>query len=95
MLKRLDGFAPEILAGTRILVGTFLAWDGVEKVLWAFGGIPEGGPAAIVGVAGAVELFGGALAAGRSSALLFLSRSRSILRGCATCARRRVGRPGW
>jgi putative oxidoreductase len=63
MPKRLDRFAPQVLGATRILVGIMLACHGAQKVLGAFGGVPEGVPALIVWVAGPIELIGGALLA--------------------------------
>ena len=63
MFKRLEKFAPHILGATRILVGTLLACHGAQKVLGAFGGVPAGTPAAILWIAGSIELFGGALMA--------------------------------
>jgi putative oxidoreductase len=63
MYRTLERFAPQILAVTRILVGTLLAAHGAQKVLGAFGGPPAGAPAAIVWVAGPIELVGGALMA--------------------------------
>ena len=64
MLRKLENRAPEILALTRILVGILIASHGAQKVLGAFGGVPEGVPAFIVWVAGPIELFGGLLMAG-------------------------------
>jgi putative oxidoreductase len=63
MFKRLQSFAPQILAITRVLVGISLATHGAQKLLGAFGGIPEGVPAFIVWTAGPIELVGGALMA--------------------------------
>ena len=63
MLKRLQPFAPQILAITRVLVGISVATRGAQKLLGAFGGIPEGVPAFIVWIAGPIELVGGALMA--------------------------------
>lgn len=64
MFHRLEKFAPQILGVTRILVGTLLACHGAQKVLGAFGGLPAGVPmTAILWVAGAIELLGGALLA--------------------------------
>ena len=63
MFKRLESFAPQILGSTRILIGTFLACHGAQKVLGSFGGVPPGTPAGIVWTAGTIELFGGALMA--------------------------------
>ena len=63
MFKRLQPFAPHILAITRMLVGISLATHGAQKLLGAFGGIPEGVPAFIVWIAGPIELVGGALMA--------------------------------
>lgn len=63
MSKRLERFAPEILGATRILIGTLLACHGAQKVLGAFGGAPAGAPAAILWIAGPIELVGGALMA--------------------------------
>lgn len=63
MFRRLEGLAPEILAGARILVGTVFACNGAQKLLGVFGGTPAGTPAAIVFIAGGIELFGGALMA--------------------------------
>lgn len=64
MFRRLEELAPEILAGARILVGTLFACDGAQKVLGVFGGTPVGAPAAIVFIAGGIELCVGALLAG-------------------------------
>ena len=65
MFKKLEPFAPQILAVTRMLLGTLLVCHGAQKVLGAFGGIPAGTPAFIVCVAGLIELVGGgALALG-------------------------------
>jgi putative oxidoreductase len=63
MFKRLEKFAPHILGATRILVGMLLVCHGAQKVLGAFGGVPAGTPAAILWIAGSIELFGGALMA--------------------------------
>jgi len=63
MSKKLQSFAPEILGTTRLLVGILLACHGAQKLLGAFGGIPEGVPAFIVWIAGPVELIGGSLMA--------------------------------
>ena len=63
MFKRLEKFAPHILGATRILVGTLLVCHGAQKILGAFGGVPAGTPAAILWIAGSIELFGGALMA--------------------------------
>ena len=65
MSRRLEGWAPEMLAGVRILVGVLFAYDGVQKLLHVFGGMPEASPAAIVLIAGGIELCGGALMAQR------------------------------
>ncbi len=59
----LSRFAPQILGGTRILVGILFACHGAQKVLGAFGGIPAGVPALTHWVGGSVELVGGALVA--------------------------------
>jgi len=66
MFRRLERFASELLVRTPILVGTLFACDGAQKLLVVFGGVPEGSPAAIVWIGGAIELLGGALIAGRS-----------------------------
>ncbi|MBP6703924.1 MAG: DoxX family protein [Vicinamibacteria bacterium] len=63
MSGKFEKFAPHILGLTRILFGVMLASHGAQKVLGAFGGVPEGTPAAIVWVAGSIELLGGALIA--------------------------------
>jgi putative oxidoreductase len=63
MFERLSSFAPWILGTTRVMVGTLLALHGAQKVLGAFGGIPEGVPAFIVWIAGPIELVGGLLIA--------------------------------
>lgn len=63
MSAKLETFAPHILGLTRILFGVMLASHGAQKVLGAFGGVPEGTPAAIVWIAGSIELLGGALIA--------------------------------
>ena len=61
MFSKLSRFAPQVLGGTRILVGILLACHGAQKLLGAFGGIPAGVPGFIVWIAGPIELFGGAL----------------------------------
>lgn len=63
MSAKLETFAPHILGLTRVLFGVMLASHGAQKVLGAFGGVPEGTPATIVWVAGSIELLGGALIA--------------------------------
>lgn len=63
MFHKLEKFAPQILGVTRILFGIMLACHGAQKVLGAFGGLPPGVPAAIIWVAGTIELFGGGLIA--------------------------------
>jgi putative oxidoreductase len=63
MFDKLQSFAPQILATTRVFVGVLLALHGAQKVLGAFGGVPEGVPAFIVWIAGPIELVGGALTA--------------------------------
>ncbi len=63
MSAKLETFAPHILGLTRILFGVMLASHGAQKVLGAFGGVPEGTPAAIIWIAGSIELLGGALIA--------------------------------
>lgn len=63
MFRRLEGSAPEILARARTLVGMLFAYDGAQKLLGGFGGTTEGVPAAIVFIAGGIELLGGALIA--------------------------------
>jgi putative oxidoreductase len=61
MLNRLQRLAPEILGGTRFLIGVLLVCHGAQKVLGAFGGVPQGVPAFIVWIAGPIELVGGVL----------------------------------
>jgi putative oxidoreductase len=63
MFKTLERFAPKILGATRILIAILLACHGAQKVFGAFGGVPPGSPAAIVWVAGGIELVGGLLLA--------------------------------
>jgi hypothetical protein len=63
MINRLEKFSPEILAGTRILVGSLFASDGAQKLLSLLGPSPEATSVAIVSIAGAIELFGGTLTA--------------------------------
>lgn len=63
MFKRIERFAPEILGATRILFGVMLACHGAQKLLGAFGGVPEGTPSFIIWVAGPIELLGGAFIA--------------------------------
>jgi putative oxidoreductase len=63
MFKKLEAFAPQVLGVTRILFGVMLASHGAQKLLGAFGGMPEGAPAFIVWTAGPIELVGGALIA--------------------------------
>jgi putative oxidoreductase len=63
--KRFQSFAPQLLGITRAFVGVLLASHGAQKLLGAFGGIPEGVPGFVVWIAGPIELVGGAfLAAG-------------------------------
>lgn len=63
MFRGLSRFAPRVLGVTRILAGVLLASHGAQKLLGAFGGIPEGVPGFIVWTAGPIELVGGALLA--------------------------------
>jgi len=56
MFRRLERFAPQILGATRILVGTLLVCHGAQKLLGIFGGVPKDAPAAIVWIAGGIEL---------------------------------------
>jgi putative oxidoreductase len=63
MFKRLQAFAPQILGCTRILIGILLVCHGAQKLLGAFGGTPPGAPAAVIWIAGTIELLGGALMA--------------------------------
>ena len=63
MFSKLQSHAPHVLAVTRILVGILIACHGAQKVLGAFGGVPDGVPAFIVWGAGSIELFGGMLMA--------------------------------
>src|SRR5688572_19777902 len=63
MFNRLQTFAPHILGLTRILIGILLVCHGAQKLLGAFGGTPPGAPAAIIWIAGTIELVGGALMA--------------------------------
>jgi putative oxidoreductase len=63
MFNRLQRFAPEILGGTRLLIGVLLMCHGAQKLLGAFGGVPPGVPAFIVWIAGTIELVGGVLMA--------------------------------
>lgn len=65
VFKRLEGSASEILAGARTLVGMLFAYDGFQKLLGVFNGMAEGNPAAIVLIAGGIELCGGVLMAQR------------------------------
>jgi putative oxidoreductase len=61
--KRLQSFAPQVLGGTRVIVGILLACHGAQKLLGLFGGVPAGVPGLIVWIAGSIELVGGALMA--------------------------------
>ena len=63
MFNRLQTFAPHILGLTRILIGILLVCHGAQKLLGAFGGTPPDAPAAIIWIAGTIELVGGALMA--------------------------------
>ena len=63
MFNKLQGFAPQILGTTRVLVGILLACHGAQKLLGVFGGIPAGVPGFIVWIAGPIEFLGGALMA--------------------------------
>jgi putative oxidoreductase len=63
MFGGLSGFAPRVLGATRVFAGVLLASHGAQKLLGAFGGIPEGVPGFIVWTAGPIELVGGALLA--------------------------------
>ncbi len=63
MSKKLEPFAPHILGITRAILGVQLITHGAQKLLGAFGGVPAGTPAAIVWIAGSIELVGGALLA--------------------------------
>lgn len=63
MLRGLSHFAPAVLGATRVFAGVLLASHGAQKLLGAFGGIPEGVPGFIVWTAGPIELVGGALLA--------------------------------
>lgn len=60
---RFRSWAPQILGAARILVGVMFACHGAQKVLGAFGGMPQGAPRWIVWTAGPIELIGGALIA--------------------------------
>lgn len=72
--QKLQRLAPQLLGITRVLVGILLASHGAQKLLGAFGGIPEGVPGFIVWTAGPIELVGGAL-----MAVGFFTRSASFL----------------
>ena len=49
-----------------VLVGLLFAGDGLQKLAGALGDGPSGVPAAIIWIAGAIELAGGLLAAARA-----------------------------
>ena len=72
--KRLQSFAPQVLGGTRVIVGILLACHGAQKLLGLFGGVPAGAPGLVVWIAGSIELVGGAL-----MAVGFFTRSASFL----------------
>jgi len=63
MFKTIEKFAPNILGITRILFGIMFASHGAQKLLGAFGGLPEGTPAFVSWGAGSIELVGGLLIA--------------------------------
>jgi hypothetical protein len=67
--RPLDEIGTVLAAGAHILVGALFAGDGAQKLLGCFGGSLSGASAAIVLIAGAIELFGGALIAARSRVL--------------------------
>ena len=60
-IARFHTLAPHILGITRILAGVMFACGGAQKLLGAFGGIPPGGPAWMIWIAGSIELVGGVL----------------------------------
>ncbi|MGZ5432869.1 MAG: DoxX family protein [Thermoanaerobaculia bacterium] len=63
IIDRFQSWSPRILSILRILTGAMFASHGAQKVLGAFGGMPEGMPIpwTITTIAGPLELFGGIL----------------------------------
>jgi putative oxidoreductase len=62
-IHRFTTWAPKILGIFRFLAGVMFACHGAQKMLGAFGGMPQQPPAYILWTAGPIELVGGILIA--------------------------------
>jgi len=63
MAAFMQPFAPQIYAALRILAGLMFLSHGLQKLVGWPAPVPEGAPAFVIYVGGAIELFGGALIA--------------------------------
>jgi hypothetical protein len=77
MAKQAQDGGQRISAGAHVVVGLFFAVAGVQKLISALDGTAAGMTAAILLIAGAVELVGGALVAARARGILALPESNA------------------